>query len=184
MAATERSPPARPEPDRPAQPRVAPSGRGDRLPLVTKRYPSGDMASTTPLRRLPGRVRLPRRPVRLRQVDDDALLIKESEPTAGEIRSPAATWRRSRAPRARTTAATSAWSSRTTSCCRTAPVYENVAYALQVTGGSRREIRDKVPDILRLTGLSTKLHNYPTSCPAASSSASRSRARSSTTRRC
>jgi cell division transport system ATP-binding protein len=40
-------------------------------------------------------------------------------------------------------------------------VYDNVAYALQVTGGSRREIRGKVPDILRLTGLSTKLHNYP-----------------------
>ena len=40
-------------------------------------------------------------------------------------------------------------------------VYDNVAYALQVTGHSRKEIRDKVPDILRLTGLSTKLHNYP-----------------------
>ncbi len=40
-------------------------------------------------------------------------------------------------------------------------VYANVAYALQVTGGSRKEIRLKVPDILRLTGLSTKLHNYP-----------------------
>jgi cell division transport system ATP-binding protein len=40
-------------------------------------------------------------------------------------------------------------------------VYDNVAYTLQVTGGSRREIRQKVPDILRLTGLSTKLHNYP-----------------------
>jgi cell division transport system ATP-binding protein len=40
-------------------------------------------------------------------------------------------------------------------------VYDNVAYALQVTGASRREIRAKVPDILRLTGLSTKLHNYP-----------------------
>jgi cell division transport system ATP-binding protein len=40
-------------------------------------------------------------------------------------------------------------------------VYDNVAYALQVTGGTRREIRNKVPDILRLTGLSTKLHNYP-----------------------
>jgi cell division transport system ATP-binding protein len=40
-------------------------------------------------------------------------------------------------------------------------VRDNVAYALQVTGGSRREIRAKVPDILRLTGLSTKLHNYP-----------------------
>jgi cell division transport system ATP-binding protein len=40
-------------------------------------------------------------------------------------------------------------------------VHDNVAYALQVTGGSRKEIRSKVPDILRLTGLSLKLHNYP-----------------------
>ncbi len=40
-------------------------------------------------------------------------------------------------------------------------VYENVAYALQVTGSGRKEIRAKVPDILRLTGLSLKLHNYP-----------------------
>jgi cell division transport system ATP-binding protein len=40
-------------------------------------------------------------------------------------------------------------------------VYDNVAYALQVTGHSRKEMRAKVPDILRLTGLSTKLHNFP-----------------------
>jgi cell division transport system ATP-binding protein len=40
-------------------------------------------------------------------------------------------------------------------------VYDNVAYALQVTGASRKEIREKVPDILRLTGLATKLHNFP-----------------------
>jgi len=40
-------------------------------------------------------------------------------------------------------------------------VYDNVAYALQVTGSGRKEIRAKVPDILRLTGLSTKLHNFP-----------------------
>ena len=40
-------------------------------------------------------------------------------------------------------------------------VYDNVAYALQVTGHNRKEIRAKVPDILRLTGLATKLHNYP-----------------------
>jgi cell division transport system ATP-binding protein len=40
-------------------------------------------------------------------------------------------------------------------------VYDNVAYALQVTGHSRKEIRGKVPDILRLTGLATKLHNFP-----------------------
>ncbi len=40
-------------------------------------------------------------------------------------------------------------------------VYENVAYALQVLGASRAEIRRKVPETLRLVGLSTKLHNYP-----------------------
>jgi cell division transport system ATP-binding protein len=40
-------------------------------------------------------------------------------------------------------------------------VYDNVAYALQVTGGTRSEIRSKVPEILRLVGLSTKIHNYP-----------------------
>jgi cell division transport system ATP-binding protein len=40
-------------------------------------------------------------------------------------------------------------------------VYDNVAYALQVIGASRSEIREKVPETLRLVGLSTKLHNYP-----------------------
>jgi len=40
-------------------------------------------------------------------------------------------------------------------------VYDNVAYALSATGAGRREIRSKVPDVLRLTGLSTKLHNFP-----------------------
>ena len=40
-------------------------------------------------------------------------------------------------------------------------VYDNVAYALLVTGANRAEVRQKVPHILRLVGLSTKLHNYP-----------------------
>jgi cell division transport system ATP-binding protein len=40
-------------------------------------------------------------------------------------------------------------------------VYDNVAYSLQVIGESREEIRRKVPDILRMVGLSTKLHNVP-----------------------
>ncbi|MGI8659790.1 MAG: cell division ATP-binding protein FtsE [Thermoleophilaceae bacterium] len=40
-------------------------------------------------------------------------------------------------------------------------VYDNVAYSLQVIGEARSEIRRKVPDILRLVGLSTKLHNFP-----------------------
>jgi cell division transport system ATP-binding protein len=40
-------------------------------------------------------------------------------------------------------------------------VYDNVAYALQVIGASRHEIREQVPQTLRLVGLSTKLHSYP-----------------------
>jgi cell division transport system ATP-binding protein len=40
-------------------------------------------------------------------------------------------------------------------------VYDNVAYSLQVIGASRSSIRSKVPEILRLVGLSTKLHDYP-----------------------
>jgi cell division transport system ATP-binding protein len=40
-------------------------------------------------------------------------------------------------------------------------VYDNVAYALQVIGASRGEIRRQVPQTLRLVGLSTKLHSYP-----------------------
>jgi cell division transport system ATP-binding protein len=40
-------------------------------------------------------------------------------------------------------------------------VHDNVAYALQVIGAPRSEIRRQVPEILRLVGLSTKLHNYP-----------------------
>ncbi len=40
-------------------------------------------------------------------------------------------------------------------------VYDNVAYSLLVIGEARQEIRRKVPDILRLVGLSTKLHNFP-----------------------
>jgi cell division transport system ATP-binding protein len=40
-------------------------------------------------------------------------------------------------------------------------VYDNVAYALQVIGANRAEIREKVPETLRLVGLSSKVHNYP-----------------------
>jgi cell division transport system ATP-binding protein len=40
-------------------------------------------------------------------------------------------------------------------------VYDNVAYALQVIGASRHEIRTKVPDALRLVGLADKVKNLP-----------------------
>jgi cell division transport system ATP-binding protein len=89
------------------------------------------------------------------------LLIKELEPTAGSIvvaGHDLSQIRRKRVPYYRRNVGVvfqdfKLLPSRT--------VYDNVAYALQVTGHSRREIRNKVPDVLRLTGLSTKLHNYP-----------------------
>ena len=40
-------------------------------------------------------------------------------------------------------------------------VYDNVAYALQVIGETRSEIRRKTPEIIRLVGLQSKIHNYP-----------------------
>jgi len=89
------------------------------------------------------------------------LLIKEADPTAGEIRVAGrdlAKIPRARVPYYRRNLGVVFQDYK---LLPNRTVYENVAYALQVTGGSRREIRDKVPDILRLTGLSTKLHNYP-----------------------
>lgn len=43
----------------------------------------------------------------------------------------------------------------------TRTVFENVAYALQVTGSSKSEIRRKVPEIIHLVGLSEKIDSYP-----------------------
>jgi len=40
-------------------------------------------------------------------------------------------------------------------------VYDNVAYALQVIGESKANIQARVPEILRLVGLATKLQSYP-----------------------
>ena len=40
-------------------------------------------------------------------------------------------------------------------------VYDNVAYALQVIGAPRAQIRRQVPDTIRLVGLQAKIHSYP-----------------------
>jgi cell division transport system ATP-binding protein len=40
-------------------------------------------------------------------------------------------------------------------------VYENVAYAMQVTGSSRSMIRRRVPEIIHLVGLAEKIDRYP-----------------------
>jgi cell division transport system ATP-binding protein len=89
------------------------------------------------------------------------LLMKELEPTKGEIDIAGKTLNdmpRARVPYLRRNIGTifqdfKLLPSRT--------VYDNVAYSLQVIGESRAEIRRKVPDILRMVGLSTKLHNFP-----------------------
>lgn len=40
-------------------------------------------------------------------------------------------------------------------------VYENVAFALEVSGASGREIKKSVPKVLQLVGLSTKADSFP-----------------------
>lgn len=40
-------------------------------------------------------------------------------------------------------------------------VFDNVAFAMRVTGASRREIRRRVPYVLGLVGLQNKARNYP-----------------------
>jgi len=89
------------------------------------------------------------------------LLTKELEPTGGTIRVAGrdlAEIRRSRIPYYRRNIGVVFQDFK---LLPNRTVHDNVAYALQVTGGTRRDIRAKVPDILRLTGLSTKLHNFP-----------------------
>src|ERR1700754_1157992 len=89
------------------------------------------------------------------------LLIKEIEPTAGTIRVAGrdlAEITRKKVPYYRRNIGTVFQDFK---LLPDRTVHDNVAYALQVTGQSRKEIRAKVPDILRLTGLATKLHSYP-----------------------
>lgn len=40
-------------------------------------------------------------------------------------------------------------------------VYENVAFAMEILGVPKKEIRRKVPNILHLVGLSLRAHNFP-----------------------
>lgn len=43
----------------------------------------------------------------------------------------------------------------------TMTVFNNVAFAMRVTGATRREIRRRVPYILQLVGLQNRAHHYP-----------------------
>ena len=129
---------------------------------VTKRYPSGDVglagASFT-IRR--GEFVFLVGPSGSGKSTIMRLLLKEGEPSQGEIHVAGrslADIRPKRVPHYRRNIGAVFQDFK---LLPTRNVHDNVAYALQVTGGSRRDVRDKVPDILRLTGLATKLHSYP-----------------------
>ena len=139
------------------------------------------------VQRPPRRVRLPRRLDRLGQVDDHAAAAsRSSSRPAGTIRVAGRDLERDRrARRSRTTAATSASSSRTSSCCPTARCTTTSPTRCRSPARTRKEIRAKVPGHPAPDRpVAPSCTTTPTSSPAASSSASPWRARSSTTRRC
>jgi len=89
------------------------------------------------------------------------LLLKELEPSEGEVLiagKPLSKIPRNRVPMLRRNVGTVFQDYK---LLPNRTVYDNVAYSLEVIGEGRDQIRRKVPDILRLVGLSTKLHAYP-----------------------
>jgi cell division transport system ATP-binding protein len=165
MAATERH--VRRRAQRPAAPPQAPTppardGAIIDFRAVSKRYPSGDIGlDGVSFAIQPGEFVFLVGASGSGKSTTMRLLIKETEPTGGEItvagRDLSSISRR-RVPYYRRNLGVVFQDYK---LLPNRTVYENVAYALQVTGGTRREIREKVPDILRLTGLSLKLHSYP-----------------------
>ncbi len=129
---------------------------------VTKRYPSGDMGlDDVSFAIHPGEFVFLVGASGSGKSTTIRLLIKETEPTGGTIHVAGrdlSQISRKKVPYYRRNVGVVFQDYK---LLPTRTVYENVAYALQVTGGSRRDIRDKVPDILRMTGLSLKLHNHP-----------------------
>src|SRR3954468_12353829 len=165
MAATERHVRRRRQRDdshRPGAPHTPATGTVVSFADVGKRYESGDVAlDGVTFDIFPGEFVFLVGASGSGKSTTMRLLIKESEPTSGEIRVAGrdlAKIPRGRVPYYRRNLGVVFQDYK---LLPNRTVHDNVAYALQVTGGSRREVRNKVPDILRLTGLSLKLHSYP-----------------------
>jgi cell division transport system ATP-binding protein len=164
MAATERHVRRRRERPHPVTPAARPPVPGAVIEFanVSKRYPSGDTGlENVSFAVQPGEFVFLVGASGSGKSTTMRLLIKETEPTAGAIRVAGralAGIPRRRVPYYRRNLGVVFQDYK---LLPNRTVYENVAYALQVTGGTRREIRHKVPDILRLTGLSLKLHSLP-----------------------
>jgi cell division transport system ATP-binding protein len=165
MAATERHVRRRPRPEPAARPRAVEGpvpGAVIDFRSVTKRYATGDVGlDEASFAVFPGEFVFLVGPSGSGKSTIMRLLIKESEPTFGTIHVAGrdlSTIPRQKIPYYRRNVGMVFQDYK---LLANRNVHDNVAYALQVTGGSRREIRDKVPDILRLTGLATKLHSSP-----------------------
>ena len=151
-------------PRRPAKAARARGPRhGRRVPRRLKALRAGrHRPGTRDVRDPPPGDGLPRRADRLGQVDDHAPADQGARADRrARFASPGATSPRSSARRCPYYRRNVGVVFQDFKLLPTRTVYDNIAYALQVTGAPRKQIRATLPDILRLTGLSTKLHNYP-----------------------
>ena len=149
------------------RPEHVPSERRTRPPIVelrraTKIYPGGTVAlERVSLRVDRGEFVFLVGPTGCGKSTLIKMLIRELEPTEGEILIAGrdiATLSAERIPYLRRRSGTVFQDFK---LLPSRSVYDNVAYALQVIGAPRSEIKRKVPDALRLVGLADKLGSYP-----------------------
>ena len=180
-----------PSPARSLRRRILERGRdqavaGPRGPRAARRHQAVPERQDRAARRRPRhprrRLRVPRRPVGAGKSTLIKLLIRDEVATRGEVvldGQDLARLPRRQVPRMRRKIGIIFQDFK---LLPTKTVWENVAFALEVTGYPRRQIRPAVDRVLAIVGLTAQAKQTPTSCRVASSSGRRSPGRSSTTR--